>query len=457
MEFKSFRLHILSVLAFALVLLPGFVRAQSSEALVDMLVQKGVLTEQEGEDVKADLAKEYKSTGGGKLDVAKQVKKLKLYGDFRARYEFQETKRTAAALRDDSHNAENWRARIRLRVGAEYTLDEGLKTGVQLATGGQGADTDQRSTNQTLGNAFTSPDLYLDLAYGQIDLTKYFKSTDLIDELTICAGIFKNPIKSSNMMWDGDINPNGAYEKFSWDYEIEEAKGKVYLVTGQFLWDDNIGGGYTGVSGGNQQDAWLLPFQVGTEVKLPDEDSFNVAVSYYWWLPNEGPGGDIALGAGGSNRGTAGNGQNQFTNLCDIGPIVVYADYKFKDVFDSKLPLKLWAEYAYNLSNPGRFKDNSGVQAGAQVGEAKKKGQWEVGAYFNYLEENFWYDGFIDSDFSNGAVNRVGYVVKAGYAFTDFATFNFAWYDADPIYETQNMGFIATEVSRCQLDINIKF
>ena len=57
-------------------------RAQSSEALIEALVRKGVLTEQEAEDIKADLTKEssksFKVTASGK-----ETANINLYGDFR--------------------------------------------------------------------------------------------------------------------------------------------------------------------------------------------------------------------------------------------------------------------------------------------------------------------------------------------------------------------------------------
>jgi len=64
--------------------MPG-VRAQSSEALMDALVRKGILTEQEAEDIKADVSKENKQYN--KWIFNKDGIEYKLYGDVRGRYE----------------------------------------------------------------------------------------------------------------------------------------------------------------------------------------------------------------------------------------------------------------------------------------------------------------------------------------------------------------------------------
>jgi hypothetical protein len=59
--------------------------AQSSEALMDALVRKGILTEQEAEDIKADVSKENKQFN--KWSLNKDGLEYKLYGDVRGRYE----------------------------------------------------------------------------------------------------------------------------------------------------------------------------------------------------------------------------------------------------------------------------------------------------------------------------------------------------------------------------------
>ena len=62
-------------------------RAQDSGALLDLLVKKGVITDQEAEDVRADLVKENAATAAGKLKLSTPVTELELYGDTRVRYE----------------------------------------------------------------------------------------------------------------------------------------------------------------------------------------------------------------------------------------------------------------------------------------------------------------------------------------------------------------------------------
>lgn len=68
------------------------VHAQSDGALLDALVKKGVLSDQEAEDVRADEAKDYGQTSASKLSISDHITNLKLYGDARYRFEYLDEK-----------------------------------------------------------------------------------------------------------------------------------------------------------------------------------------------------------------------------------------------------------------------------------------------------------------------------------------------------------------------------
>ena len=83
--------NILTTLALAGALTLGsaaVASAQDSGALLDALVRKKVLTSQEAEDVRADLIRENAATNAGKLQLSNSVTSLKLYGDVRLRYQY---------------------------------------------------------------------------------------------------------------------------------------------------------------------------------------------------------------------------------------------------------------------------------------------------------------------------------------------------------------------------------
>ena len=78
---------ILFATAAAIVSSVTVARAQDSGALLDLLVRKHIITDQEAEEVRAELTKEAATTSAGKLKLSTPITELELYGDARVRYE----------------------------------------------------------------------------------------------------------------------------------------------------------------------------------------------------------------------------------------------------------------------------------------------------------------------------------------------------------------------------------
>src|SRR5438034_10841417 len=86
-------------------------RAQDAGALLDLLVRKKIITDQEAEEVRAELTKESATTPAGKWKLSTPITELELYGDARIRYEI----RNGEDQTDDTQQRN--RARYRLRLG----------------------------------------------------------------------------------------------------------------------------------------------------------------------------------------------------------------------------------------------------------------------------------------------------------------------------------------------------
>ncbi len=63
-------------------------RAQDAGALLDLLVKKRLISDQEAEEVRTELVKESASTAAGKWKLSAPITELELYGDVRLRYEY---------------------------------------------------------------------------------------------------------------------------------------------------------------------------------------------------------------------------------------------------------------------------------------------------------------------------------------------------------------------------------
>ena len=62
-------------------------QAQSSDALIEKLVDKGVLTQQEAKDLRDEVDKDFTKAYASKSGMPEWVTALKFNGDFRGRYE----------------------------------------------------------------------------------------------------------------------------------------------------------------------------------------------------------------------------------------------------------------------------------------------------------------------------------------------------------------------------------
>src|SRR5438552_19175299 len=63
-------------------------RAQDAGALLDLLVKKHLITDQEAEEVRGELVKESAETSAGKWKLSTPINELELYGDVRLRYQY---------------------------------------------------------------------------------------------------------------------------------------------------------------------------------------------------------------------------------------------------------------------------------------------------------------------------------------------------------------------------------
>lgn len=152
------------------------------------------------------------------------VKKTRLYGDLRVRYDasrfpdgndntgtFPNFNRINTGAPFDvagfefspQNNVDEDRRRFRLRarVGIEHDLGDGFSVGLRAATGN---DNSPVSTNQTLSGNFNKYDLWLDQAYLR------WQSETYPGHLSAVVGRFENPFfRATDIMWDNDVHFDG--------------------------------------------------------------------------------------------------------------------------------------------------------------------------------------------------------------------------------------------------------
>ena len=156
-----------------------------------------------------------------KWKLSTSITEMELFGDIRLRYQYNggETKSTGPVAPPGTGVAgtndwqERERERYRLRLGLRGTLMDDWFFGVRLET-----SNNDRSTNVTFGDdtASSTPGgggpfeknsdiVYVGQAYGG------YKG---FPDFTFTAGRMPNPLVSTRMVWDPDINPEGLAEQW---------------------------------------------------------------------------------------------------------------------------------------------------------------------------------------------------------------------------------------------------
>lgn len=112
---------------------------------------------------------------------------LRFNGDFRVRYEYTSEGNGALAL---------GREVVRFRLGLTYPLREDITVRARVATGDPG---DPNSTDVTISSFVDDLAFTLDVA--AVEITK--------PRWAAFAGKFVNPLQYTELVWDGDVNPQG--------------------------------------------------------------------------------------------------------------------------------------------------------------------------------------------------------------------------------------------------------
>lgn len=410
--------------------------AQSDGALLDALVRKGLLSDQEAEDVRASEVKDYNQTAASKLSLSNHITNLKLYGDVRVRYEYlDESPQNKGFNSVDPYANQTTRYRYRIRVGADYTFTDSFTAGFELES-----NTAADSANQSLGNGFSKYPINVGLFYLQ------WKPNDW---LTLVGGKHRNPLYTTNLAWDPDINPEGASEVLS--FHPTDALS-IGLTAGQYIYADNgenSGDSITTFTNGNtttdNTDVWIFAEQVPIQYNF-DKDTFIKEVpGFFTYLGGGNANISTSTGAPGSNGTFGGGAAIPYTNVHAADNLAILTapgefDWKAWDQ-----PFKFYWDFALNLDGKNRIQnvyffpdgtasttairaqntrlgDNIAWLAGLQVGQNKKKGDWSIKGDFRQVGLGSIDPNLNDSDTADSYLNQQGVRVESAYNFTDFLT-----------------------------------
>ena len=354
---------------------------QSADALIDKLVDKGILTVKEANDLREETDKGFNQAAQVKSGIPDWITSFKLGGDLRGRYEGIYTK--------GENSADRNRFRYRLRFGLTASMTDDLEVGFRLASG---TLTDPISPNQTMGGNAVRKTIGIDLAYAK--WTPLHKS-DWTG--TFVGGKMENPFVFSDLVFDPDYMPEGLAQQFGYAFSDKQS---LKFMLGEFVLDE---------IGASSKD----PFLVGAQLRLDSvwtkklQTSFGVAALAISGKDTLSTGGDNLMHPGnnvpnvnvGNTRtpvvgGVGGNLVYNYNPIVVDGALIYTLDSfpLYKGVF----PIKLAGEY---MNNPGASANNQAYSVGIQFGKSGKKGLWDISYNWKYLEADAWWEELVDSDF----------------------------------------------------------
>jgi hypothetical protein len=328
--------------------------------------------------------------------------------------------------------------------------------------------TSPRSTNVTFGDD-SSVNGPFSKDSDRISVGQVYLGYRGFKDITLTVGRMPQPLITTLMTWDADINPEGLAEQwkrsfnftFGGNSESEAAptyskeggkevvamqaagepfKLKIDLFANfaQFIYDDSNPEnplGARAVSGGRlvpRADAFLLAWQVGARFNFPKNIYAQIAPTVYNYTGNGDTfnvhyqGGDPLL------TNSASLAQNQ----TGINSLLIF-DMPWEIGWKlGELPMRIFGDFAVNFEgddraaaalHPNKGDQRYAYQVGLGIGQLKAKHDWQVNVFWQHTEQYSLDPNLVDSDLFDSRVNMQGIGVQAGYALSDAVAFNITY------------------------------
>jgi hypothetical protein len=444
--------------------------AQSSDALINKLEQKGILSADEARELREESRQDFNSGFTNSFDKAfgkitgmpDWVTGYKLSGDFRGRFD--------DFTGDNPDFTDRIRLRYRLRVGLLVNMKDDLQVGFRVGSGepAPGAVSgsslnyggNPNSNNSTLQDNFSKKFLYVDAAYG-----KWTPINDGTWMLVTTIGKMDNPFAFSPMVFDADLTPEGAVLQGGYKFNDSQS---LSLIGAAFVLDEQKLSSQDPFIYGAQllwNAKWTPRFESSLGIAAFDIVNRNMLTVDSVPVVNLGNTRTLVPAL------TGGLGATTYGLVYNYNPVIGDASFTYTldsfPLYQGKFPIKLAAEF---MDNPGAPSNNEGYWGGITFGKSGKKGTWDITYRYEYLEADAWYDQMVDDDnaafYSNqvngapnlsssasgapiplgvyGGTNIKGHLVKFNYSITDALTFSMTCYVNDlikPGLNIQNVTF----------------
>ncbi|NIP26291.1 hypothetical protein GWN28_04785 [candidate division KSB1 bacterium] len=315
---------------------------------------------------------------------------LNFFGDFRLRYEntANQIPGTPVTELNDARN----RGVVRFRAGVTKEINGLLKFGVRLATGSQD---DPNTADVTLGAFVDDLEVSLDRAYLELRYQDFF----------FAGGKFANPFLRTDLVWDGDVNPQG----IAGSYTFSGSERITVKLTGVYsIVDEQTFSSDSYMWGGQAQFA-IDP--------TPD-----------WSLTLAGAYCDYRI----ENLSNADAGDTRSNNMTSDGTAYL-SDF---DLFDAiaiveyrglseRYPIRFVADYVKNLG--AEVDEDQGFTLDLYLGQASNKSDIRFRYGYSEAETDAVLAAF-SNDNTTIATNYKQHTFTIDYVAVENTTLNLTWY-----------------------------
>lgn len=313
--------------------------------------------------------------------------RLDVSGDLQLRYE--------GNFSDNDAPSRN-RAVMRARLRADYRINTLLTVGAELDTGDPD---DPNSVHVTLS------DFGDDL---NVNLSRLYAKFDFANGASLIGGKFVNPFMRTDLVWDGDENPQGIAATF-----LKPVANGVTLHAAAI---------YSIIDEGVGPDSDMIGGQLALGL-IPHPDwKVQLALGYYDYTLDRVEGADA-----GDFRSNLLNGAGGYLSDFDLVDVLANVTYLG---FGEKWPISFHGDY---VKNTGAAVDqDAGFSTQIEVGQIRTHGDWHFVYGYSQAETDAVFAAFSHDNLSL-ATNYQSHLLGIDYALFDHVALNATLYHYRPL------------------------
>lgn len=357
----------------------------------------------------AKLAALEARTGASGTAPSSEPARLAVSGDVRLR--------SQGDYADGARDRES--AQVRARLGATYKVNETVTVGARLVTGDPD---DPNSSDVQLSNFDDDLQFALDLAYVQLDL----------GDLDLFGGKIPQPFTRTDLVWDGDVNPQGVsaiYQRSLGGGAVLRANGLFFIVD-----EDAVAA-----------DSTMAGAQLGYDFAVSDSLKVDLSVGYYDYTLGGVVGGDP-----GDFRSNLRNADGSYRSDFDLADAIAGATWSG---LGGRWPVRVVGDYVHNFGAINSQDTGYGVDL--SVGRTSQPRDWRVTYGYSVAEQESVLAAFSHDNIALAT----GYQLHAltfDYVPMPKTLVSAIWYHYKP-YEPLGTGAFAEWIERIRVAFTVSF